>query len=48
MPDFLDHVNISHLSLRDSRIDLKLQRHGNDTTVNLLSRNGDAKVMLVK
>jgi len=48
MPDFLDHVNISHLSLRDSRIDLKLQRHGNDTTVNLLSRKGDAKVMLVK
>ena len=48
MPDFLDHVNISHLSLRDLHIDHKLQRHGNDTTVNLLSRNGDAKVMLVK
>jgi hypothetical protein len=29
-------------------VDVKLQRHGDDVTVNLLRRQGDAKVMLVK
>jgi glycogen debranching enzyme len=48
MPDFLDYVKISRLSLRNSRIDLKLQRYGNDATLHLSSRKGDAKVMLVK
>jgi glycogen debranching enzyme len=48
MPAFLDHVTINHLSLGNSRIDLKLQRHGSDVTLNLLRRRGDAKVMLVK
>jgi glycogen debranching enzyme len=48
MPPFLDNVILNHLSLGNSRIDLKLQRHGSDVTLNLLSRRGDAKVMLVK
>ena len=48
MPAFLDHVTINHLSFGNSRIDLKLQRHGSDVTLNLLRRRGDAKVMLVK
>ena len=48
MPDFLDSVDIRHLSLRNSRVDLKFHRHGPDVTLNLLSRRGDAKVMLVK
>ncbi len=48
MPAFLDTVNITHLTLRDSRVKLKLQRHGEDVTLNLLERQGDVKVMLVK
>jgi glycogen debranching enzyme len=48
MPAFLDYVILNQLSLGNSRLDVKLQRHGGDVTVNLLSRRGDAKVMLVK
>jgi glycogen debranching enzyme len=48
MPDFVDHVDISHLTLLNSRVDLKFRRHGRDVTLNLLKRQGDAKVMLVK
>jgi hypothetical protein len=36
------------MRLGTSMIDVKLQRHGDDVTVNLLRRQGDAKVMLVK
>lgn len=48
MPDFLDTVTIRGLRLRDSCLDLRLQRHGTDATVNVLSREGDAKVMMLK
>ena len=48
LPAFLDYVILNQLSLGNSRIDLKLQRHGSDVTLNLLRRQGDAKVMLVK
>ena len=48
MPNFLNFVDLSNLSLRDSRVDLKFHRHGPDVTLNLLSKRGEAKVMLVK
>ncbi len=48
MPAFLDYVILNQLSLGDSRINVKLQRHGGDVTLNLLCRWGDAKVMLVE
>jgi hypothetical protein len=48
MPAFLDYVTLNHLSLGKSRLDLRLHRHGRDVTLNLLRRQGDAKVMLVK
>ena len=48
MPAFLDYVTLNQLSLGKSRLDLRLHRHGRDVTLNLLSRQGDAKVMLVK
>jgi glycogen debranching enzyme len=47
-PAFLDHVVFSGLRLGHSMIDVKLQRHGDHVTVNLLRRHGDAKVILVK
>jgi hypothetical protein len=45
---FWDHVIFNGLRLGSSMVDVKLQRHGDDVTVNLLRRQGDAKVMLVK
>ncbi|MBO0733066.1 MAG: hypothetical protein J2P49_01845, partial [Methylocapsa sp.] len=48
MPPFLDEVVLSQLRLGSSILDVKLQRHGHDVTLNLLRRKGDAKVMLVK
>ena len=48
MPDFLDYVNISRLSLRGSLLDLSLHRAGRDVTLALISRQGEARVMLVK
>lgn len=48
MPDFLDSVTITGLTLGSSRVKLKCQRHGEDVTLNLLERRGDAKLMLVK
>ncbi|HXW70712.1 MAG TPA: glycogen debranching N-terminal domain-containing protein [Methylocella sp.] len=48
MPAFLDAVTLNGLSLGRSRIKLKLQRHGNDVTLNLLKRQGDTKILLIK
>jgi glycogen debranching enzyme len=48
LPDFLDSVMITRLSLRDAHVKLKLQRHGRDVTLNLLERRGEVKVMLEK
>jgi glycogen debranching enzyme len=48
MPDFLDVVEISRLSLSNSCVDIKFHRYGQDVTLNLLTRLGEAKVMLVK
>lgn len=48
LPPFLEYVILNQLSLGKTRIDLKLQRHGNDVTLNLLRRQGDAKIMMVK
>jgi glycogen debranching enzyme len=48
LPVFLDSVILSRLRLSNSYIDVKLQRHGDDVTVNLLRRVGDAMIMLVK
>ena len=48
MPDFLDEVVIRGLRLGESRSDLRLHRYGRDVTVNVLSREGSARVQLLK
>lgn len=48
MPGFLDHVTLTQLSLGPSRLNVKLHRHGGDVTLNLLTRRGGAKLLLVK
>ena len=47
LPAFLDYVNLNQMTIGTSCVSLKLQRHGHDVTLNLLRRQGDAKVMLV-
>lgn len=48
VPEFLDFLTIKRLRLGDSIFDLELRRHGMEATLKVLSRQGDAKVMLVK
>jgi glycogen debranching enzyme len=48
LPDFLDTVDIKNLSLNTSKLHLKLQRYGKDATLNVVHRQGSAKVMLQK
>ena len=48
LPDFLDELTLRGLELGRSRVDLLLHRHGNDVTVNVLSRQGDVRVVLSK
>ncbi len=48
IPHFLQWVTITGLRLGQSKLKLRLHRHDEDVTVNLLDRSGDAKLMLVK
>ena len=48
LPPFLEWVAITPLRLGELRVRLRLDRHGDDVSLNLLDRSGDAKVMLVK
>ncbi|MEH3145532.1 MAG: amylo-alpha-1,6-glucosidase [Methylobacterium frigidaeris] len=48
LPGFLDEVLIRNLKLGSSSVDLLLHRHGADVTVNVLRRQGDAQVLLLK
>ncbi len=46
LPDFLDRVVIRSLSIGESQVDILLQRHAADVSVNVLSRVGSAEVMV--
>ncbi len=48
LPHFLDGVSIFNLKIGTSRVDLRLQRYGEDVTVNVLRRTGDAQISLLK
>ena len=48
MPSFLDEVVIRGIRLGESRSDLRLHRYGRDVTVNVLAREGSARVQLLK
>jgi glycogen debranching enzyme len=47
LPPFLDEVRISNMRLRDASLDLILQRHGNEVSVNVVRRHGDARVVVI-
>ncbi len=44
LPPFLDEVRIRSLVIGDSRLDLLLRRYRGDVSVNVLRRDGDARV----
>ena len=48
LPPFLDGVSIFNLKLGTSRVDLRLQRYGDDVTLNVLRRTGDVQISLLK
>jgi glycogen debranching enzyme len=48
MPAFLDEVVIRNLRLGDSRADVRLHRYGSDVTVNVLHREGAARIVVSK
>jgi glycogen debranching enzyme len=41
LPEFLDEVKLTRLSIGDASIDVQLRRTGTDVVVNVLSRKGD-------
>ena len=45
LPDFVEHVRISGLRLGPSQIDLIASRHATDVAINVLNRQGDARVI---
>ena len=46
LPRFLDEVLIRSLRLGESRLDILLRRHGSEVTVDVLKREGDARVTI--
>ena len=47
LPGFLDELVIRNLGLGDARLDLLFRRHASDVAVNVLSREGDARVSVI-
>jgi glycogen debranching enzyme len=48
LPRFLNELVVRNLQLGRSRLDLRFQRYGRDVTVNVLNRDGEARVVLTK
>jgi glycogen debranching enzyme len=47
LPSFLDEVVLRNLQLRQSSVDLKVRRHANDVSVEILERRGQVQVAIV-
>lgn len=48
LPACLPELRISQLELAGAAVDLQLVRHGDDVGVNVLRRDGDVQILLVK
>ena len=48
LPSFLDEVLIHELRVNASTFDLRLHRYGQDVSLNVLKRAGDARIVLAK
>src|SRR5215510_12178783 len=47
LPSFLDEVVLRNLQLKQSSVDLKVRRHANDVSVEILERRGQVQVAIV-
>jgi glycogen debranching enzyme len=48
LPEFLREVRIKSLKVGQSSVDLVFQRHEDDVGINILKKEGDVKILLVK
>ena len=48
LPPFLDEVRLSNLRVGQACLDLVLERHPNDVTINVIRRDGDVEVIAIK
>jgi glycogen debranching enzyme len=48
MPEFLSEIVIRSLRLGTSRADVRLHRYGSDVTLNVLERDGRARILILK
>ncbi|HWG51659.1 MAG TPA: hypothetical protein VN677_00030, partial [Gemmatimonadaceae bacterium] len=48
LPDFLQEVRIDNLQVGDATVDLLLVRHEHDVAVNVLRREGDLSIVMMK
>ena len=47
LPPFVDRVHLQSLRLGSSKVDILLRRHASDVAVNVTTRSGDAKIIVV-
>jgi hypothetical protein len=47
LPSFLDQVVLRNLQLKQASVDLKVRRHANDVSVEVLERRGQVQVSVV-
>src|ERR687888_670037 len=47
LPSFLDELVLRNLQLKQSSVDLKVRRHANDVSVEMLERRGQVQVAVV-
>lgn len=48
MPAFLDEIVLRNIKLGSSYADFRMHRYGTDVATNVLGRNGNAKILIVK
>ena len=48
MPELLEDLVIRGLRLGSSSADVRLHRHGSDVAMNVLAREGDARIVMSK
>ncbi|MFQ5456612.1 MAG: hypothetical protein ACE5EA_10510 [Nitrospirota bacterium] len=48
LPEFLQTVRIKKLRVGDASVDIELQRHEQDVGINIMGREGDIEVVVVK
>jgi hypothetical protein len=47
LPPFLDELVLRHLTLKQSSVDLKVRRHADEVSVEILERRGQIQVSAV-